>query len=136
MRQETAEQLEAFRKHRALADDALRGEPTGDEAGGLGAPVGENTWTMKKRKRRREKENEAGGDPGLKLRKVSSSADQQSALEHTESTVASTSTTSKQPDIEHSRDAARSAKTTDDGPTKAPTSVGLGLGNYSSEDEE
>ncbi|KAH0843103.1 hypothetical protein AYO21_03396 [Fonsecaea monophora] len=70
VKQETAEQLEVFRKQRAAAEQALMG---GNEAGTPGNPADKESWAVKKKKRRREKDNESEVDS--KLRKVSTTAD-------------------------------------------------------------
>ncbi|KIX95390.1 uncharacterized protein Z520_08907 [Fonsecaea multimorphosa CBS 102226] len=66
VKQETAEQLEVFRKQRAAAEQALMG---GNEAGKPGEPADKDSWAIKKKKRRREKNSESEAEP--KLRKLS-----------------------------------------------------------------
>ena len=78
VKQETAEQLEAFRIQRAAAEQAaVEGTDAGPvEAGG--------SWAAKKKKRRREKEVEPTGD--TKLRRLSTADNNNPATESLEST--------------------------------------------------
>ena len=66
VKQETEEQLETFRKHRAAAEQALVAD---NEAGTSVNAADASSWAMKKRKRRREKDNEM--TTGTKLRRLS-----------------------------------------------------------------
>lgn len=129
VKQETAQQLEAFRKQRAVGEQALLDQARGDDRGNLDDPVGGSSWTWKKKKRRREKGSESGGDP--KLRKLSSSTHETPVTE-----PSSVTTSQHLNDTDVGRGTNRDEVTTisKEESVKANT-VGLGLGDYDSEDE-
>ncbi|OCT51948.1 putative NEFA-interacting nuclear protein NIP30 [Cladophialophora carrionii] len=123
VKQETAEQLDAFRKQRAAAEqaqieDTLGGSPSGPTDGG--------SWATKKKKRRREKDGEPSD---TKLRKLSTADGDRSVLPSSDPSC-----------LAHS-DPARPAK--DSSVQVAPSkdelnqkSAGLGLAAYSSDEDD
>ncbi|ETI22109.1 hypothetical protein G647_06181 [Cladophialophora carrionii CBS 160.54] len=123
VKQETAEQLDAFRKQRAAAEQAqiegsLEGAPSGPTDGG--------SWATKKKKRRREKDGEPSD---TKLRKLSTADGDRSVLPSSDPSC-----------LAHS-DPARPAK--DSSVQVAPSkdelnqkSAGLGLAAYSSDEDD
>jgi len=130
VKQETAEQLEAFRKQRAEAEKEHLDQGSPSKAESLGAPVVKNEWSTQKKRRRRDKDNESASDN--KLRRLSSSVGHKS--------VAAEAPKSNNAEKAYSPEAAKQTpkdqnKTTST--TVAPTTntVGLGLGDYPSDDD-
>ncbi|EXJ82085.1 hypothetical protein A1O1_08154 [Capronia coronata CBS 617.96] len=131
VKQQTAEQLEAFRKQRALAEQALLDQHATDEATKADVPVGKNVWTTQKKKRRRDKKDEGEGEFEVnpKARKLSPLT--------ADSKVSDTD----QPDSTSSehQNAGPEAKVSPDRPQTGPpkaTPIALGLGDYSSDDDD
>lgn len=124
VKQEAAEQLEAFRKQRALAEQALLDQKASDEAGKVDDPVSKNAWA--KKKRRRDKENGPSGES--KSRKLSTSA---------EDKVSTTPQRSRTPSAHPgpSLEEKKAFTLAQTGPPKA-ASVALGLGDYSSDEDD
>ncbi|OAP54440.1 hypothetical protein AYL99_11541 [Fonsecaea erecta] len=125
VKQETAEQLELFRKQRAAAEQALT---EGNETGKPGEPTDKDSWTIKKKKRRREKESESEGDS--KLRKLSATAAADDDEHNAPATPAARTSPAKSPGID---DRVEPPPNTT---TRAQPAVGLGLVAYSSDDDE
>ena len=128
VKQETAEQLEGFRKQRALVEQTLLEKPSDNDASKLGAPVVRNAWTVEKKKRRRDKEIESGGDP--KLRKLASFTDHAAQLLHASKDVRSPINPTDDDGVVRQLLASQNKD--------APQSVaaGLGLGDYSSDQDD
>ncbi|KIX04678.1 uncharacterized protein Z518_05548 [Rhinocladiella mackenziei CBS 650.93] len=131
VKQETVEQLEAFRKQRALADQGLRDQTASDDVGKLGTPVGASTWTMKKKKRRRDQERVFGRDP--KSRKLSASTDENPPP--TDPSKTAFSQKASQPEIENGGRSEDFPSEPKKDPPKAST-IGLGLGDYDSDKDD
>ena len=155
MKRETVEQLHLFRKQQEEADRALLSQDsTVDEVGGdgqAGSPVeGQNQWAVNTRKRKRSNEKEKL--KGLKLRKsstaepvaslpVNAHRDGNKAKEATTASKKAEETPSKtKSEIPNLPDQAvvSSAKGFDSQAiSPKPTSLtGLGLGGYSSEEDD
>ncbi|KAJ9639299.1 hypothetical protein H2204_003910 [Knufia peltigerae] len=118
-KREMSEQLEAFRSQRAKAEKDLLEHEKPDEEERVGAPVGKNTWTAQKKRRRRDEETKAIATN--KTRKLSSS----------------TENTPRQPTgLEESREIAthEAANQSSTAQVKS-TPVALGLGDYSSDED-
>ncbi|EXJ77445.1 hypothetical protein A1O3_09671 [Capronia epimyces CBS 606.96] len=128
VKNETAEQLEAFRKQRALAEQALLNQQANDEVGKLDAPVGRAAWVTQKKKRRRDKESESGQDP--KSRKLSSPTDDQGPA-----SVQPNSLTSDRTNATDARPEDKKSPTQSQTDPPKVTPVGLDLGDYSSDDD-
>ncbi|KIW31549.1 uncharacterized protein PV07_03188 [Cladophialophora immunda] len=128
VKQETAEQLEAFRKQRAAAEQAGMGS---NDAGKAGDAADKDSWAIKKKKRRREKESESEADP--KLRKLSTADTAALAAgaavddEHNES--AERAAPDKKPGISDQIEPPTTA-------TPPQPAAGLGLVDYSSDEDE
>ncbi|KIW91274.1 uncharacterized protein Z519_08170 [Cladophialophora bantiana CBS 173.52] len=127
IKQETAEQLEVFRRQRAAAEQAL---VEGTEIGKSGDSVDNGLWAIKKKKRRREKDGESDADP--KSRKLSTAAN----------TAASAATAA---DDDHNAPTKRASPVNPDindqitppiTAARPQAAVGLGLGAYSSDEDE
>lgn len=115
VKQETAEQIEAFRKQRAAAEQTLIDGTDGTAISDAGA------WAMKKKKRRRDKDTELGSDP--KLRKVSTAGEEKSEPKLPEPNSQSTSESPPQ------------QKANDAKPPLNKTAGSLGL-DYSSDEDD
>ncbi|KIV78981.1 hypothetical protein PV11_06577 [Exophiala sideris] len=130
VKKETADQLEAFRKQRAAAEQALSEQPALAETGKSDVQVGKSSWTTQKKKRRRDREDEAGG---LKLRKLSSSVDEQTpTMEPAKNNNAATAELPKKGETRVS--SVPSTKSANDVPQAA--SAGLGLAGYDSDEDD
>jgi len=154
VRKETTEQLDLFRRQQEEADKALL-EQAGDEQefeeGKPGSPTTESRWSVNAKKRKRVKEKE--GLKGVKLRKSSSSTHDKIAtlakvrgdsvpspkpetsnftentkLDDKASLSSSHLQTAKPP--KHSTTITNATK-----PAQGPT-PGLGLGGYSSDEDD
>ncbi len=132
VKQETAEQLEAFRKQRALAEQALLDTSTADQKDKSSIPVDKTAWTMQKKKRRRDKDNEPQSEP--KSRKLSASAPeepqskQKSASESSEGLeVLSSTKVDDKPKV---------SSATAANERHQATPVGLGLADYTSDEDD
>ncbi|KAL8921025.1 MAG: hypothetical protein Q9208_005916 [Pyrenodesmia sp. 3 TL-2023] len=153
VKRETTEQLEVFRRQQEEADKAaLQEEDSGTVVIGAGSPSApspaDSQWAINARKRKRAKENET--IPGLKLRKTSSTSKEASSvsakgLEASPGAASSEQHRSKQTATEAShRNTSLTAaeKTTSSTPTRpspesAKPQVGtLGLGGYSSDEDD
>ncbi|EXJ71488.1 uncharacterized protein A1O5_05296 [Cladophialophora psammophila CBS 110553] len=128
IKQETAEQLEVFRKQRAAAEQAL---VEGTEIGKSSDPVDNGLWAIKKKKRRRENGGESDADP--KSRKLSTA-------DGTAATAAAADD-----DNDHNALAKRASPVSPDIndqitppiiAARPRAAVGLGLGAYSSDEDE
>ncbi|KAK4942383.1 hypothetical protein LTR10_017830 [Elasticomyces elasticus] len=130
VKKETADQLEAFRKQRAAAEQALSEQPTITETGKSDVQVGKSSWTTQKKKRRRDREDEAGGP---KLRKLSSSVDEKMpTTEPVKTQNAAIAELSNKGETTVST--APSTKPANDAPKAA--SAGLGLVGYDSDEDD
>lgn len=131
VKRETADQLEAFRKQRAVAEQALSESPTPGVTGKADTTAGKGSWGMQKKRRRRDRDDEAAG--GLKVRKLSSSAEDETGT--TEATKPPTMGAAKSPEKrETTVPTASKTDSTDDGP-KTGTAV-LGLIGYESDSDD
>jgi hypothetical protein len=127
VKQETAEQLEAFRKQRALAEQALLEQTATAETSNLGGSIGKSAWTTQKKKRRRDKENESSFD--FKSRKLSSSAsDKIPTPKRLEAD------SSEHDPVRDTRPEQPSASSTKN--VAKTDATGLGLGDYTSEEDD
>lgn len=81
VKKETAEGLEAFRKQREEAERALLEEASNTVANNAGAEsaADQETWVTSNKKRRRAKNKDKDIPLGAKLRKLSSSAEEEKA---------------------------------------------------------
>jgi len=132
VKKETAEQLEAFRKQRAEAEKEHIDQGSPSNAESLGAPVVKNEWSTQKKRRRRDKDHEPASDN--KLRRLSSSVgDKSMAAEATKSNNAEKADSSQvaKPTPKHQIKTASSTVA----PTTTTNAVGLGLGDYSSDED-
>lgn len=159
VRRETGEQLDAFRRLQEEKDkELLEGSIVGEDVNGdgkSGSPVsGEGQWAVNARKRKRAKEKE--GLRGVKLRKTSSTSERPaglvkgaregSARDTEEVRDASLATTGKpMEDVGDSDSPARGIDKTaarlspereNAARQKLQTTAGLGLADYSSDDED
>jgi hypothetical protein len=142
VKEETAEQLDAFRKQRALAEQSLLGLEDGD-SGMPGDLVGTNAWSIKKKKRRRDQDRstESAGT-GTKLRKLSSTAaDEQPPFESVDADADADVVRSKDVLVEQIESTTATTSTKEPFPAlqqknPAPVSPGLGLGGYSSDEDD
>ncbi|EXJ58922.1 hypothetical protein A1O7_06352 [Cladophialophora yegresii CBS 114405] len=126
VKQETAEQLEAFRKQRAAAEQA---QIEGTLDGAPGGPTDGGAWaTKKKNKRRREKDGEPN-DPSTKLRKLSTADDDRSVLQSS-----NPSGLAKGDPAPQGRDSNVQAMPSKDQLKHKP--AGLGLAAYSSDEDD
>jgi hypothetical protein len=124
VKQETAEQLELFRKQRAAAEQA---HIEGTHDGTPGASTDGSSWATKKKKRRREKDGEPSGD--VKLRKLSTADNDKSVLRSSDANSPAKSESPHQ-----ARDNNVEAV-----PSKVQLnqkSAGLGLAAYSSDEDD
>ena len=149
VKRETTEQLEFFRKQQEEADRALLSkESLADETkeeGKAGSPTqGQNQWAVNARKRKRASEKE--GLKGLKLRKTSTS---EAPVTFPANAQKSEETIKKSPTITNkttepqnrSKDTPLHTTAVEDSiaPSRNPKSTaqpGLGLGGYSSDEED
>ena len=121
MKQDTAEQLEVFRKQRVAAEQALI------EAEAPAANVSADSWTTKKKKRRRETDTTEGSD--AKSKKLSVSDDNKFVTKVSKTIPQKTSPSSPKPEgisVKHA-------------PTRGlpkQQATGLGLGSYSSDEDD
>jgi hypothetical protein len=92
VQQETAEQLESFRKHRAAAEQALLDDTGTEAAAATNSDAG--SWAAKKRKRRQEKQADAAGNG--KLRKLSATEGDASPGKDSKSSPLATSKSTQQ----------------------------------------
>ncbi|KAJ9607684.1 hypothetical protein H2200_007762 [Cladophialophora chaetospira] len=122
VRQETAEQLEAFRKQRAAAEQAMMDGP---DPGADVATSDAAAWATKKKKRRRDKDTEAGADP--KLRKLSTPGEEKAATQSPEPTSPSSSVPPPPPPQRNDNNVK---------PPLTQKSSGLGLAAYSSDEDD
>lgn len=127
VRQETTEQLEVFRKQRALAEQALLEQATTEETSKSDDVVGKSAWTTQKKRRRRDKESDPGSDS--KSRKLSSPVDDKALAPERAKT-----NSSEQVPLQNTELQQPSIRPTDD--TLKPTTAGLDLGYSSSEEED
>lgn len=142
VKEETAEQLDAFRKQRALAEQsflALDDEDSGKP--GDPGPVGTHAWSIKKKKRRRDQnQSTESRSPGTKLRKLSSTAaEEEPPFESIRG--GADAAHSKDDLVEQKESAAATASTKEPSPAlrqqnPAPVSTGLGLDGYSSDEDD
>ena len=148
VRKETTEQLEIFRRQQEEAEKAAFRERENEDA-----PLGEQQWTAPARKRRRAKEK----DPllGVKLRKLSTTAETSGSLEERQSPTKTSHTTPKdvesvksptKPDTEqrtpkpphsgsHNNTFAATSSVLTSFKDKGSPPKQLGLGNYSSDED-
>ena len=154
VKRETSEQLNLFRRQQEEAEKAaLDGNITNITAGSPTDPSSETQWALNARKRKRAKEDK--GLEGVKIRRSSTSTDiAPSTPDHATTADQSTSTiTTKNKDNTKSEGtnevekpiASPSAKATENTalplPSKVPASAkagmgaGLGLADYSSDDD-
>ena len=162
VKKETKEQLDLFRRQQEEADkallDAAGNEATVAPATAGSSPMEEGQWAVNARKRKRVKEKEVL--KGVKLRKSSSTSEQvaspstenhsvssifntesnppkstpvpnegQAAVKYADSNVGINSSPSEELSVQHSSSTTPSTKPTNGG------LPGLGLGDYSSDDE-
>ncbi|KAL2429257.1 hypothetical protein ABEF95_003619 [Exophiala dermatitidis] len=132
VKQETAEQLEAFRKQRALAEQALLDQQAREAADNVDTTVSKNVWTTQKKKRRRDKDGESGSAENSKARKLSSSTNERKPVSPVSAekppTATSTDTPEPSPERKKSQIEAQTIQ-------PKPAAVGLDLGDYSSDDD-
>ncbi|PGH27371.1 hypothetical protein AJ80_00849 [Polytolypa hystricis UAMH7299] len=147
LKKETMEQLEMFHRQRQQVEK-VDTESAGTAGGVAGLPVEDEQWTTSGRKRRRGKEKDAF--PGVKLRKSSSSTENKSTengqnkvnvvSEPSKKTTSPTSTTApgKAANPNDTRTESKPVQPTapqQKQPSALPTSSGLGLGGYSSDED-
>lgn len=151
VKKETTEQLDLFRKQQEQADKALLEEGGNiDEAKGegqAGSPTGgENQWAVNAKKRKRVKEKESL--KGFKLRKSSSTAERPTASPKERQEVEKVvDATPPEPNVESNKSASpvstgiatpteASQSTIKGGTPKPAVTPNLGLGGYSSDEED
>lgn len=146
MKKETTEQLDIFRRQQEEADKAIMSEAVGvgDTSPIGGIPPGESQWALNARKRKRAKGREAL--LGAKVRKTSS-ANEYSSLaattEHNEAEAVSASVQKEDKPVANAKgivQALSPTSTSDDGgidipARERPSAVGLGLIDYSSDED-
>ncbi|KAL2430814.1 hypothetical protein ABEF95_013627 [Exophiala dermatitidis] len=132
VKQETAEQLEAFRKQRALAEQALLDQQAREAAENVDTTVGKNVWTTQKKKRRRDKDGESAENMNPKARKLSSSTDDRKPAS-AEKPPTATSTRPSPPEPSSERE---KSQTEVQSIHPKPAAIGLDLGDYSSDDDD
>ena len=150
VKKETTEQLDLFRRQQEEADKALLEKPTEasevNRVGTGGSPTGESQWAVNARKRKRVKEKE--GMKGVKLRK-SSTANETPAPEedlHDPERKKSFNPGREEKGV-YNQQAKPTADVVDSNLKSSPTQhkgdtsiqnnhAALGLGGYSSEEEE
>jgi len=138
VKEETAEQLDAFRKQRALAEQSLLGLDD-DNGGKPDNPTGADTWSLKKRKRRRDEDRSTQSlSVGAKLRRTSSSA-----TDGRHPMVSESSSTARSEEVPgKSMENSTGPSTVNESPPQieqqkpSPITVGLGLGGYSSDEDD
>lgn len=128
VKEETAEQLEAFRKQRLLAEqslvdaDAQHNDPSGDAAGS-------DAWAIKKKKRRRDQDRTTSAEStnvNTKLRKLSSTA-----TDDKHERVESDTSHLTKPPVESIAKTEQQQTA-----TRTAPAAGLGLGGYSSDEDD
>ena len=165
VRKETTEQLDLFRRQqeeadRALVRDSANGTDLTASRGAASPPADETNWVVSGKKRKRVQERDKEGLKGIKLKKSSSTVDKSTSLD---TASPSTLSTFKRKEVPKSTQAPRRVEsdqkinqspsaTSADMSTKSPaksrvspkntevpqkgTLPGLGLANYSSEDDD
>ncbi|KEF55926.1 uncharacterized protein A1O9_07506 [Exophiala aquamarina CBS 119918] len=137
VKEETAEQLDAFRKQRALAEQSLLG--LDDENSNKPDSQAGDAWSLKKKKRRRDEDHstESAG-VGTKVRKTSSSAtDDRSPIESLNAPAAH----SKEASVNKAESSTMPTTIKSPSPSlpqqkPSPVSAGLGLGGYTSDEDD
>lgn len=145
VKKETAEQLEIFRRQQEEADKALLREATKSEdtdplgnSGGL--PSSESQWAINARKRKRTKDKEAL--KGVKLQKSSSGNEPPPAMAKKHQEPEPSATLPKVTGGGVSRSVAAKDKPGEDNNTakspvgEKPSTMGLGLAGYSSNEDD
>lgn len=138
VKEETAEQLDAFRKQRALAEQSLHGLDD-ENSGKPDNPTGADAWSLKKKKRRRDQDRSAESTGvGTKLRKTSCSAtDDRRPIENLSAPTAH----SKEAPVKQMESSTTPTTIKGSSPSlqqqkPSPISAGLGLGGYSSDEDD
>lgn len=146
VKKETTEQLDIFRRQQEEADKAIMSEGVGvgDTSPVGGIPPGESQWAINARKRKRAKGREAL--LGAKVRKTSFANEYSpltAATENDEAEGASDSVQKEDEPFANTKGIFKAVSptiTSDDGGTKfpareQPSAVGLGLIDYSSDED-
>lgn len=148
VKKETAEQLEAFRQQRDAAEKALLDETENTQKSNAGAPGDHETWVTPGKKRRRPKDKATL--IGTKLRKMSSSAEEDGPVRLDTETLGEKelglSETRKEPTEPSDRNSKvlppepsptehKSLPRSAPSKTTPPPTSALGLGGYSSDED-
>ena len=146
VKKETTEQLDIFRRQQEEADKAIMSEEVGvgDTSPVGGIPPGESQWAINARKRKRAKGREAL--LGTKVRKIFANEDPSplaAATEHDEAEAVSAFVQKEDKPVANAKCIVKAVSPTissDDGginfpARERPSAVGLGLIDYSSDEE-